>query len=66
VGRADRRAYNDRVSVVPHPEEQPVLIVLPPKEALLRARPLPSDADMVIDGLTDDEWAAFQEALSER
>jgi len=40
--------------------------VLPPKEALLRARPLPSDADMVIDGLTDDEWAAFQEALSER
>jgi len=54
------------VSVVPHPEEQPVLIVLPPKEALLRARPLPSDADMVIDGLTDDEWAAFQEALSER
>lgn len=48
------------------PDEPPHLTVLPPREALRRALPLPSDEDMAIDGLTDDEWAAFEEALADR
>lgn len=36
------------------------MTVLPPEEALKRARPLPSDEEMAIEGLTDDEWKAFQ------
>jgi len=35
-------------------------------DALDRARQLPDDADMVIEGLTDDEWAAFEQALTNR
>lgn len=54
------------VSVVPRPDEPSGLTVLPPEEALLRARPMPSDDDMAIDGLTDDEWKAFEKALAER
>ena len=55
-----------RVSVVPHPEKSPQLTVLPLREALRQARPLPGDADMAIEGLTDDEWKAFENALTER
>ena len=40
--------------------------MLPPDEALKRALPLPSDEDMQIEGLTDDEWKAFETALAER
>lgn len=54
------------VSVVPHPDEPTGLTVLPPEEALKRARPLPSDEEMAIEGLTDDEWKAFEKALAER
>lgn len=54
------------MSVVPHPDEHSGLTVLPPEEALKRARPLPSDDDMAIEGLTDDEWKAFENALTER
>ena len=32
---------------------------------MLRARPLPSDDEMAIEGLTDDEWTAFETALAE-
>lgn len=42
------------------------LTVLPPDEALKRALPMPSDEDMQIEGLTDDEWKAFETALAER
>ncbi len=38
------------VTVVPNPEEPSRLTVFPPKEALRRARPLPSEQDMAIDG----------------
>lgn len=55
-----------RVSVAPHPDEPTGLTVLDPEEALKRARPLPSDEEMAIEGLTDDEWKAFENALAER
>ena len=54
------------VSVVPHPDEPNRLTVLPPREALRRARPMPSDDDMAIEGLSDEEWKAFEDALAER
>lgn len=40
--------------------------VLPAREALERARPLPSSDEMAIEGLTDDEWKAFDAALKDR
>jgi hypothetical protein len=47
------------------PASEPVdLTVLPPEEALRRAKPAPTDADLVIDGLTDAEWIAFETALT--
>lgn len=52
------------MSIVEQPE-QPRLHVYPPKEALSRARPLPRREDLVIEGVPDDEWMAFQEALAE-
>lgn len=54
------------VSTVPQPDEPLGLTVLPPEEARQRARPLPSDDDMAIEGLTEDEWKAFEQALAER
>ena len=54
------------MSVAEHPREPGHLIVVSPKEALQRARPLPSDADMAVEGLTDDEWDAFEQALADR
>jgi len=54
------------MSVVPHPDELGGLTIVSPVEALRLARPLPTDAEMAIDGLTDDEWNAFQKALAER
>jgi hypothetical protein len=56
----------DEVTVVPRREEPVGLTVLPPEEALRRARPLPSDSEMAIEGLTEDEWKAFEQALAER
>jgi hypothetical protein len=40
--------------------------VVSPTEALIRALPLPTDADMAVEGLTDDEWNAFVHALADR
>jgi len=34
------------------------LVVLPPEDALRRARPLPSVEELTIAGLTLDEWNA--------
>jgi hypothetical protein len=42
------------------------LTLLPAREALKHARPMPSADDMVIEGLTDDEWKAFEAALKDR
>jgi len=52
--------------VVPPDDEQPALTILGPVEALQRAQPLPSDEDLAIEGLTDEEWAAFEAALAGR
>jgi len=51
------------LTVLP-PEE--ALTVLPPEEALRRARPVPVEKDLRIEGLTDAEWAAFEKAIAER
>ncbi len=59
-------AYARRVSVAENPHESSHLTVVGPDEALERARPLPSDDDMVIEGLTDEEWDAFEQALADR
>ena len=37
-----------------------------PRDALRRARPFPSDGEMAIEGLTNEEWEAFERALAER
>ena len=42
------------------------LTVLPPDEALRRAWPLPDERDLMIEGLTDAEAHAFEEALADR
>lgn len=49
------------------PTSEPIgLTVLPPEEALRGAKPAPTDSDLVIDGLTDAEWTAFETALTDR
>jgi hypothetical protein len=42
------------------------LEVLPPDEALRRAKPLPPPECMVLEDVSDDDWTAFQEALAEQ
>lgn len=59
-------AYARRVSVAENPQGSSHLTVVVPDEALERALPLPSDDDMVIEGLTDEEWDAFEQALADR
>lgn len=59
-------AYARRVSVAENPRGSSHLTVVAPDEALQRARPLPSDDDMAIEGLTDEEWDAFKQALADR
>lgn len=54
------------MSVAENPRESSHLTVVTPKDALLRAQPLPSDDDMAVDGLTADEWDAFVRALADR
>jgi hypothetical protein len=60
------RAYAPTVSVAENPHGSSHLTVVAPDEALERARPLPSDDDMAIEGLTDEEWDAFEQALADR
>jgi len=45
--------------------EEPHLLVLPPEQALAAARPLPDHDRLVIDDVSDEEWAAFFAALIE-
>ena len=54
------------MAVVPDPDVPATLTVVSPAEALRRARPLPDAEEMAIDGLTDEEWEAFEQALAER
>ncbi len=54
------------MAVAEDPQESGHLTVVAPKEALQRAQPLPSDDDMAVEGLTDDEWDAFEQALADR
>ena len=54
------------VTVVPNSNEPLSLTVLPPDAALEAARPVPSADELAIEGLTDDEWNAFLQALAER
>jgi hypothetical protein len=62
---ADRRTL-DEVSIAESPDETSHLTVVTPKEALRRALPLPTDDGMVVEGLTDAEWDAFEHALADR
>lgn len=54
------------MAVVPSSDQPLVLTVVPPEEAVRLARPLPSNDEMAIEGLTDDEWKAFEQALTDR
>ena len=42
------------------------LTVIAPLHAVDRAQRLPDHDDMAIEGVTDDEWAAFETALADR
>lgn len=65
--RSPRRgaAYAGSVSVAEQTPE-PHVMVLPPDEAVRRARPLPDGDEFALADITDDEWDAFQQALAER
>lgn len=55
-----------RRSVASQPDEPSGLTVLPPEEALRRALPAPTAEELEIEGLTDEEWTAFEQALASR
>jgi len=57
-------SYTEGVSTVEQPDE-PAVRAYPPDEALKRARPLPPRDRLVIEDVSDEEWAAFQEALAD-
>ena len=70
------RAVNERaaqgyrwsyVLSVPTFEREPAqrLHIWSPDEAVAHARPLPAPAELVVDGVTPEEWEAFYEALAE-
>jgi hypothetical protein len=52
------------MSVVEEPDE-PAVPVLDPDEAVVHARRLPPRDKLVLRDVPDDEWAAFEAALSE-
>lgn len=60
-----RGSILDLVTIAEQPDDEPRVGVYPPEEALRRARPLPPRERLVLDGVPDEEWAAFQQALSE-
>jgi hypothetical protein len=53
------------MSTAEQPHDEPRVRVYPPEEALRRAKPLPPRERLVLDGVPDDEWQAFQEALAD-
>lgn len=59
-------AYARCVSVAENSQEPSHLMMVTPKDALQRALPLPSADDMAVEGLTDEEWDAFEQALADR
>lgn len=63
-GTNGAETYNPCMSVAQEPEE-PLIRVYDPEEAVACARPLPSKDVLVIRGVPDDEWTAFQSALAE-
>lgn len=62
VGRKCKPPYTEVVSVLEQPGQPNVF---EPREGLSRAMPLPADDDFGLDDVTDDEWQAFYEAVSE-
>jgi len=55
------------LEAVPTPEhpDEPRVTVYPPEEALRRAGPLPAQERLVLEHVSEDDWAEFQEALAE-
>lgn len=49
-----------------HENETDGLTFVDAADALRLARPLPSADELAIEGLTDDEWDAFMQALADR
>lgn len=45
--------------------EEPVVRTYTPDEAIKRARPLPPRDRLVIEDVSEEEWAAFQAALAD-
>jgi len=39
---------------------------LPPEEALKRAAPLPPREELIVEGVTDEQWDAFFQAIARR
>jgi hypothetical protein len=59
-------SYTRSMSAI-DPASEPVgLTVLPPEDALHSAKPAPTDSELVIDGLTEAEWVAFETALTDK
>ncbi|MGB3411207.1 MAG: hypothetical protein WBA45_08405 [Microthrixaceae bacterium] len=54
------------MSIASPSNEPSALTVLPPEEALQRALPAPTAEELEIEGLTDEEWTAFEQALASR
>jgi hypothetical protein len=54
------------MSAFPDPSGPPALVVLPPDEAVRRAGPVPTEDELALEGVTDDEWSAFERALADR
>lgn len=62
--RARRTRTLRGMSTVEQPDE-PTVRVYPPDEAIKRARPLPERDRLQIEDVSDEEWKAFQEALTD-
>ena len=66
LSTAGNLAYRWVVSLAEQPSEPPRLTVVAPKDAVRQAKPMPSNAEMAIDGLTNEEWDAFERALADQ
>ena len=53
------------MAVVEQPD-QSHLLVLEPEEGLRRAQPVPTADELTPVDATDEEWAAFYEAIADR
>lgn len=54
------------MSVVPASDAACPLTVVLPDEAVERSLPIPGVDELGIEGLTDEEWEAFERALADR